>query len=361
MNKRRGCLTSLVWLSGGLLAGVVLGILIGWVFWPVNYVDTDIVDLRAGYQDDYILMVSDAYYLDGDLAEAQRRLANLAGTGVNARIVALIKGKMLAGQPPEELAAIVTLAQGLHVETQDMLDYIATSTPTATRMPQPTVVRTATIPTHTPAVVVFPSVPPVSSATLSPSPSPTTEMIAATATISRELALSAPELAATAADLTAVPPLTVEPPATGVSRSPDFTILTQRMMGKVEVGGCEAPAMIYVKTVDAQGKLVDGIIVQAFWDGGKFEPVVTGSKGPGTAEIVASSGDYYVEIIGNVSGADLTSERSRLLRTAYPSVADLLEAGYCESLDAHECELKRDQNALCGGHYSYELYFRRNG
>ena len=344
MNKRRGCLTSLVVLTAGLLAGVVIGVLIGWVFWPVNYVDTDIMDLRAGYQDDYILMVADTYYLDGDLARAQERLAKLADDGVSSRIIALIKGKMLAGQPPEELAALVMLAQGLHVETQDMLDYIVTATPTATDTPRPE--RTAT-PPPTLAIVALSSATRVSTAT--PAPTPTSE------TLTSPLAgTTTPEAAETETSLTAELPVSATP------SGPDFEVRSQRMMGKAEVGGCDAPAMIYVKTVDRRGRLVDGFVVQAFWDGGKFEPVVTGSKGPGTAEIVASSGDYYVEIVGHVPGDVVTSERSRLLRTAYPSVDDLLSAGYCESLDASQCEALRDSNALCGGNYSYEVYFERN-
>ncbi|GEM_PF-216246 len=358
MSKRSSCLWSLAWLLIGLIGGTIIGVLIGWFVWPVNYVDTDIVDLRAGYQDDYILMVSDAYLLDGNLAQAERRLSYLSEPRVEQRVVALIQSKMAAGEPPEKLRSLVNLAQGLRVDTREMAQYILMSTPTVTSTATP-------VPTASPTERATPTL--AATDTPVPTQAPTR---AATLTLTPTVA---PGPLIDWGALNPTPTFTstgtVEPtgeaspspaaPEATVTPRKDFTIVSQRMLHKAQTGGCEAPSVIYIKTIDPAGKPVDGIIFRVFWDGGEFPPVVTGSKGPGTAEAAAWTGDYYVEVMGNVNGEKMTGERSRMLRTSYPPVDDLLAAGYCEGISRAECERLRDNNELCTGHYSYELVFRR--
>jgi hypothetical protein len=341
MNTRRGCLSGLAFLFVGLLGGVALGVLIGWVVWPVNYVDTDIVDLRAGYQDDYILMVGDAYSLDDNLAEAQRRLSYLVDPNLDHRIVALIQSKMDGEEPPEKIRSLVTLAQGLRVDTLEMVEYVVTHTPTLTPWPTPAPDHTAT---HTPTATTeaAPSDTPVPAATATATSLPT-RAVPGSPLVSEE-----PLTPVTEATLEVVTPvLTVTvalPPGESASAAGDFVVMSRRMLHKMEVGGCDAPAIIYIKAVDPGGRPVDGVVMRVAWDGGELPPVVTGSKGPGTAETVVWAGDYYVEVTGNVGGEELSSERSSLLRTTYPAVNDLLDAGYCESPSAKECEQRRDDD-----------------
>jgi hypothetical protein len=61
-----------------LLGGVGLGLWYGWIVDPVEYKDTDIAHLAGIYRDDYILMVSEAYALDGSLDDARARMALLS-------------------------------------------------------------------------------------------------------------------------------------------------------------------------------------------------------------------------------------------------------------------------------------------
>lgn len=61
----------------GLVLGITLGLLYGWLIEPVEYVDTTPDSLRADYRADYVLMVGEAYLGDGDLSLAQMRLAAL--------------------------------------------------------------------------------------------------------------------------------------------------------------------------------------------------------------------------------------------------------------------------------------------
>ncbi|MBC7260229.1 MAG: hypothetical protein H5T65_13425 [Chloroflexi bacterium] len=61
----------------GLVLGLALGGIIGWVVWPVQYYDTDLPDLRAEHQYLYIQMVSEQWELTGDLAQARAAVALL--------------------------------------------------------------------------------------------------------------------------------------------------------------------------------------------------------------------------------------------------------------------------------------------
>ncbi len=64
-------------LIAGLIIGLGVGLIYGWVLRPVEYVDTSPDTLREDYRTDYVLMVAEAYAGDGDLDLAQIRLAAL--------------------------------------------------------------------------------------------------------------------------------------------------------------------------------------------------------------------------------------------------------------------------------------------
>ncbi|NLE77041.1 MAG: hypothetical protein GX605_09880 [Chloroflexi bacterium] len=64
----------LTWLGIGALAGLLLGLAIGWWWWPVQWTNAQPTDLAAGYQEDYLAMVADSYALTSDLAAARARI-----------------------------------------------------------------------------------------------------------------------------------------------------------------------------------------------------------------------------------------------------------------------------------------------
>lgn len=61
-----------------VILGVAAGLYYAWVIDPVEYVDTSPDTLLFDYKADYILMVAEAYQLEGDLSLAERRLAVLS-------------------------------------------------------------------------------------------------------------------------------------------------------------------------------------------------------------------------------------------------------------------------------------------
>jgi hypothetical protein len=60
-----------------MMIGIAGGLYYGWVFDPVEYVDTSPDTLLIDYKTDYVLMVAEAYQLESDLDLAARRLAVL--------------------------------------------------------------------------------------------------------------------------------------------------------------------------------------------------------------------------------------------------------------------------------------------
>jgi hypothetical protein len=60
-----------------LAASIGLGLFIGWVVWPVNFVENAPSELRSDWKDEAIWMAAQSFAFDGDLELAQTRLARL--------------------------------------------------------------------------------------------------------------------------------------------------------------------------------------------------------------------------------------------------------------------------------------------
>lgn len=61
-------------LVSGAIVGLLLGLAIGWWWWPVQWVNSTPANLRSDFQNEYILWVAGDYAEDGDLEQATRRL-----------------------------------------------------------------------------------------------------------------------------------------------------------------------------------------------------------------------------------------------------------------------------------------------
>jgi hypothetical protein len=159
----------------GVAVGLGLGFLIGWGVWPVEYYDTDPVDLREEHKEEYIVLVSAAYGLNGDLDRAKERLAELEEEDI-ARVVGDLAEEYLErGEDSTTTRNLVMLADALGSSTEAMLAYVATPTlePTSTATEVPTSTPTDTpLPTDTPTVVpptvTSTPVPPTATATSVP-------------------------------------------------------------------------------------------------------------------------------------------------------------------------------------------------
>jgi hypothetical protein len=61
----------------GLVSGLLIAVIYGWLVRPVEYIDTSPDSLRIDFRTDYVLMVAESYSSDQDLTLAQVRLAAL--------------------------------------------------------------------------------------------------------------------------------------------------------------------------------------------------------------------------------------------------------------------------------------------
>src|SRR5262245_1991099 len=78
--------TALLLLAAGLAAGVGLGLYIGWIAAPLQYIDTAPNSLQRAYKDDYVLMIATAYAGDVNLQAAR---SQLSGLGISDPVAAI--------------------------------------------------------------------------------------------------------------------------------------------------------------------------------------------------------------------------------------------------------------------------------
>lgn len=104
---------ALVRLTLGVVTGITIGLVYGWLVRPVRYVDTSPSSLREDFRTDYVLMVAEAYGGDGDPSLARVRLAAL---GPDNPVEIIEQASAYArdhGFGPQAVAAIDRLATGL--------------------------------------------------------------------------------------------------------------------------------------------------------------------------------------------------------------------------------------------------------
>jgi hypothetical protein len=107
----------------GLLAGAGLGLYLGWVAWPTEFTQADPVILEDKYRRDYALMIATAYALDGDLATARRRLANLDEQDGNAWLLTVTVDAILAQADVADIERLVQLSTDLGLYSPVMAPY----------------------------------------------------------------------------------------------------------------------------------------------------------------------------------------------------------------------------------------------
>ena len=252
----------------GCALGLGIGLAITWVVWPVQYIDTDPVDLRGEHKDDYVMMIAAAHSQHGDLGLAELRLDQLGFDDAKRVVVGLFQRYGEAGYG-EEARSLARLAYDLGVKDVALLPYLATPTPTREIIPSPTVTPTveATI-TPTPT-----QPPPEPTATpTEPPPEPTA--------------------------LATQPPLTETPtPAAGV----DFQLVEQTDLG------CSTDwdgdyILVYVKGEHDRGLAGVQIVVAGPEGEDTFFTGLKPEVDPGFADFrVTAPGTYTVQVLNGMS------------------------------------------------------------
>lgn len=127
------------YLLTGLIIGLALGILIAWVIFPVQYVNTAPASLREDFQEQYRALIAAAYLATGDLARTQARLALLQDPNISDTLAAQAQRALAAGKPAEEVRALAQLASVAHLPPDQFpTPPPPTPSPTAANLPSPT-------------------------------------------------------------------------------------------------------------------------------------------------------------------------------------------------------------------------------
>ena len=105
--------TALLLILVGMAAGAGLGLYIGWVAAPVQYVNTAPGSLQHAFKDDYVLMIATAYAGDGDLPAARAQLVGLGFADPAAAVTAAYQRLAAAGLPDADQQRLAGLAQAL--------------------------------------------------------------------------------------------------------------------------------------------------------------------------------------------------------------------------------------------------------
>lgn len=254
----------------GFALGLGIGLLTTWVAWPVEYYDTDPVDLRDEHKHDYVVMISAAYCQDGDLELATHRLNQLGFDDTRQVAIGLFQRYQQAGYAAET-RCLALLAYDVGVEDVALLRYIET-------------------PTATPEIIVPPTATPTVEATLTPTP---TEVLPEPTPTPME---PPPEPSATATQ----PPPTAAPSSTP-GPDVDFELAEQDDLGCSGEGAGDY-ILVYVRDEDGRG--LAGVEVMVSGPEGE-DSFFTGLKpevGPGFADfLVTAPGTYAVQVLDGTS------------------------------------------------------------
>src|SRR5690606_2474225 len=112
----------------GVPIGLAAGVYLGWVQFPVEYTNSSMQALAPRYQDEYTVMVSEAYLVDRDAEAALRRLAVLGKENVPDYVQDLTERYITQSNVPA-IPSMVALAEAMGRLTPLMEVY---------RMPPPT-------------------------------------------------------------------------------------------------------------------------------------------------------------------------------------------------------------------------------
>jgi hypothetical protein len=112
----------LVSLIIGLIVGIGAGLYLGWVQFPVEFVNSPASALAREYKDDYTVMIAAAFAQDQDLGGAVERLRVLGVENIPAYVLEVTERFITNSQNVNDIRLLVGLYEGLAGRVTPMMD-----------------------------------------------------------------------------------------------------------------------------------------------------------------------------------------------------------------------------------------------
>jgi hypothetical protein len=116
-------------LAIGLAVGLGIGLYLGWVQFPVEYVNSPASDLSQRYKDDYVVMIASGYLRDGDLQAAVDRLRLIGVGNIPAFVQETAERYITNSREVSDIRVLVALAEAMERLTPIMQPYRQVSLP----------------------------------------------------------------------------------------------------------------------------------------------------------------------------------------------------------------------------------------
>jgi hypothetical protein len=107
----------------GLAAGALIGLYLGWVQFPVQYVDSPAQNLNQRYKDEYTVMVAGGYLNDGDVNGAVERLRLLGVENIPSYVQEVTERYISNSRNVDDIRSLVALSESLGRLTPIMEPY----------------------------------------------------------------------------------------------------------------------------------------------------------------------------------------------------------------------------------------------
>ncbi len=107
-----------------LLAGLGLGLLVGWYVWPVTYTEAVPSRMRQDWKDETVWMAAQAFAYDHDLEAAQARLRPLGTADLGQLVIARAQQAITQRLPPVQITYLARLAAALGARDPEVDPYL---------------------------------------------------------------------------------------------------------------------------------------------------------------------------------------------------------------------------------------------
>ena len=107
----------------GVVIGALVGLYLGWVQFPVEYVNSPASALATRHLDEYTIMLAEGYSQDNDIASVLERLQLLNEENIPEYVQNLTERYISNSRDVDDILALITLSDGLGRSTDLMREY----------------------------------------------------------------------------------------------------------------------------------------------------------------------------------------------------------------------------------------------